>query len=242
MLTMSSAARTHQGRVRTTNEDSLLATARIVAVADGLGGHAAGEVASSMAVERLAALAEEQHLHPDDLLAAIRDANRLIVEQTRRKPAQQGMGTTLTGLAVVEIDGGQQCAVFNVGDSRVYRFSEDVLAQVTVDHSEVEELRAAGTITAEDAAVHPRRNVVTRSLGSVPPPAPDLWLCPPREGERYLVCSDGLTNEVPDDEIAVMLRDEADPGAAADALLDRALAAGGRDNIAVVVVDVGGCA
>lgn len=238
MLTISSAAVTHPGLVRTTNEDSMLVTDQLVAVADGLGGHAAGEVASKIAVDRMRLLADQPNVQPDDFLNAIADSNRLIVSAGRRHPDHAGMGTTLCGLGVVQVGGTDHCIVFNVGDSRVYRFVEGVLTQVTVDHSEVEELRAAGQITAEAAAHHPRRNVVTRCLGSAPQPAPDLWVFPPAEHERFLICSDGLTGEVSDRDIAEVLGEHPEPGPAASALLEQALAAGGRDNIAVIVVDL----
>lgn len=247
MLTLTSAARTDIGRVRKSNEDSMLVTDSLVAVADGLGGHAAGEVASRIAVDRLAELdaANASYLvnggaavHPDDVAAAIADANHRIIEAIRANPENEGMGTTVTGLGIVELGGAPHCVVFNVGDSRVYRFVGDTLEQVTVDHSEVEELRAAGIITAQDAAIHPRRNVVTRCLGSIPSPVPDLWVYPPGGSERYVICSDGLTNEVADHDIAAALRDNAEAGDVADALLEGALTAGGRDNISVVVVDL----
>ncbi|SHG99306.1 protein phosphatase [Jatrophihabitans endophyticus] len=238
MLTITSAARTHQGRVRTLNEDSMLVTDTFAAVADGLGGHAAGEVASRIAVDRLGRLAEHPAVHPDDVVSAIADANKLIIDAVRAHPENEGMGTTVTGFGLVELGGAAHCVVFNVGDSRVYRLLEGVLEQVTVDHSEVEELVAAGVITAQDAARHPRRNVVTRCLGSLPSPVPDLWVYPPAASERYLICSDGLTNEVDDDAIAATLRDRQEPGEAAEALVAQALDAGGRDNIAVIVVDL----
>lgn len=243
MLTLTSAARTDVGRVRKSNEDSMLVTDSLVAVADGLGGHAAGEIASRIAVERLAELdaatgTTVAAVHPDDVAAAIADANHRILDEIRAHPENEGMGTTITGLGIVELGGAPHCVVFNVGDSRVYRFVSDTLEQVTVDHSEVEELRAAGIITAQDAATHPRRNVVTRCLGSIPSPVPDLWVYPPGGSERYVICSDGLTNEVADHDIADALRNNHEPGAAADALLEQALNAGGRDNIAVIVVDL----
>lgn len=238
MLTISSAAVTHTGRVRKSNEDSLVVAERFLAVADGLGGHAAGEVASNIAVERLRLLDECDVVHPEDVIAAIEDANRRILEEAERSREYKGMGTTLTGLGLVDVGGSEHCVVFNVGDSRVYRYVDGVLTQVTVDHSEVEELRAAGAISAQDAARYPRRNVVTRCLGSDPGPSPDLWVFPPTPTARFLLCSDGLTNEVDDAGIAELLARHDEPEAAAGALLDEALAAGGRDNIAIIVVDL----
>jgi protein phosphatase len=238
MITISSAAVTHPGHVREANEDSMVVTPRLVAVADGLGGHAAGEVASKIAVERMARLAERDRMHPDDVIDAIADSNRLIIDEARRRKDFLGMGTTLCGVGIVQVGGSDHCVVFNVGDSRVYRFVDGRLSQVSVDHSEVEELRAAGRITADEAARHPRRNVITRCLGTEPSPTPDVWVYPPTGHERYVVCSDGLTGEIDDTAIADTLAAHDDPGPAASALLEQALAAGGRDNNAVIVVDL----
>jgi PPM family protein phosphatase len=238
MLRIASSAVTHPGLVRETNEDSVLVTDRLVAVADGLGGHAAGEVASSIAVERMGELAERPDAGPDDVLAAIGDANRLIVQAALAHPEQAGMGTTLCGVGVVTVGGSEHCIVFNVGDSRVYSFRDGALTQVSIDHSEVQELQAAGRISAQAARNYPRRNVITRCLGSEPAPAPDLWVFPPVAHERFLVCSDGLTGEVEDDAIAALLTEHPEPGPAASALLEEAMSAGGHDNIAVIVVNL----
>ncbi|WP_375478930.1 PP2C family protein-serine/threonine phosphatase [uncultured Jatrophihabitans sp.] len=238
MTSFAAAARTDRGRVRASNEDSVVVTDRLAAVADGLGGHAAGEVASGIAVERMRVLGEQPRVAPEDVLSAVVEANRLIVESAARNLGQAGMGTTLCGVALGQVGETDQCVVFNVGDSRVYNVRDGALVQLSVDHSEVEELRAAGQLSAEAAARYPRRNVITRCLGSDPSPTPDLWVFPPTDGERFLVCSDGLTGEVDDAAIAQLLRQHAEPEPAAHALVDAALAAGGRDNIAVVVVNV----
>ncbi len=238
MLSIASSAVTHPGLVRKTNQDSVLVTERLVAVADGLGGHAAGEVASRIAVERMNDLAELPDASPDDVLAAIADANALICSHAEAHPGRAGMGTTLCGVGIVSVGPEEHCVVFNVGDSRVYSFRDGLLTQVSVDHSEVQELRAAGRISQQAALRYPRRNVITRSLGSVPSPTPDLWMFPPADQERFLVCSDGLTGEVDDATIARLLAEHAEPGPAASALLEQALAAGGRDNIAVIVVNL----
>lgn len=224
------------GRVREHNEDSLLATADVFAVADGMGGHAAGEVASRIAVESLAGLTERHPRRLDDVVAAVAVANRRILESVAQHPEQAGMGTTATGLTVVHEDGAEQWAVFNVGDSRVYRLSADRLSLVTVDHSEVRELVDAGLITEEDAARHPLRNVVTRFLGAETTPRPDTWVLAPEAGERFVVCSDGLSNELTSAQIRAVLLAEREPQAAAERLVSEAVAAGGRDNVSVVVV------
>lgn len=238
MLRVLSSAVTHPGLVRKTNEDSVLVTDRLVAVADGLGGHAAGEVASRIAVDRMREVAALTDPSPEDVIAAIADANRLINAEAAAHPDQAGMGTTLCGVGVVSVGGSEHCIVFNVGDSRVYGYRDGTLSQVSVDHSEVQELQAAGRISQQAALRYPRRNVITRCLGSDPSPTPDLWVFPPVAGERFLVCSDGLTGEVDDATLARLFAEHDEPGPAASTMLEHALAAGGRDNIAVIVVNV----
>jgi protein phosphatase len=238
MLTLQWASASDVGRVRRVNEDNLWVSERLFVVADGMGGHAAGEVASELAIAEFRRLAERPTLHTEDLTRAISQANGQIVKTGSQRGDRFGMGTTLTGMSVVSAGGTDQWAVFNVGDSRVYRFAGDRLSQLTVDHSEVQELVTAGQLLREDARVHPRRNVVTRSLGSDPAPVPDVWVMPPVVGDRFLICSDGLTTELDDPDIAEVLRDVADPQTAADELVRRANSAGGHDNITTVVVDL----
>jgi protein phosphatase len=225
-------AATSTGRVRQVNEDSYLARPPLYAVADGMGGHAAGDLASALAIETLTECARSGPLSGPGVLAALEAANQAIA---RHEP--EGMGTTVTGLASLETAGGHHLMVFNVGDSRVYRFAGGHLHQVTVDHSAVQELVRAGKLTRDQARTHPRRNVITRALGSGRPLRADHWLLPAIAGDRYLLCSDGLSGELPDDLILPLLAG-ADPQQAATALVDAANDAGGRDNITVVVVDV----
>jgi len=236
-LVVVAGGRTHVGRVRSCNEDSLLVANRVFAVADGMGGHAAGEVASALAVVHLAELTERTPLRPDDVRAALAGANHAIAESASRNQEQLGMGTTVTGLCVVQVAGSAHWLVFNIGDSRVYRFADGVLTRLTEDHSHVAEMVANGEITEVEAEDHPLANVVTRSLGSEESVEPDTRLFPPVAGERFLVCSDGLTREIEDDLIARVLGEERLAQAAADRLLDIALAAGGHDNVSIVVVD-----
>jgi serine/threonine protein phosphatase PrpC len=232
-------AATDSGRVRTANEDSVLAVAQVFAVADGMGGHAAGEVASAVAVETLARNLTDGTVTLTTVLDAIREANESVYRRSLNEPGARGMGTTLTVIApVVSDDGRDHLVVANVGDSRSYLFAEGQLRQLTRDHSYVEEMLAAGQITASEARHHPHRHVVTRALGVEPIVAIDSWLVTPEPGDRYIICSDGLVNEVPDDQIAQLLRAAPEPQRAADALVAAANAAGGRDNITVVVVDV----
>jgi len=210
---------------------------RLFAVADGMGGHAAGEVASALAVTHLAEIADRPSLRPDDVRTVLADANQAIIDSAARNPEQSDMGTTMTGLCLVQVAGSTHWLVFNIGDSRVYRFARGTLTQLTEDHSHVAELVAAGEITLQEALDHPLSHVVTRALGTPDFVDPDIRVFPPVPGERFLVCSDGLTREVPDDVIAHVLADEPAPQAAADRLIGMALAAGGRDNVTVLVVD-----
>ena len=235
---IATAARSDVGLRRELNEDSILAGERIWVVADGMGGHAAGDVASAYAVSSLSAADGLPELRPADVLDAIADANRRILEHTQHDPQAAGMGTTIAGIASVQVGGAAHWAIFNVGDSRVYRCHSGSLSRATVDHSEIEELVMAGKITEDEARHHQSRNVITRSVGSDPAPQVDLWVMPQIPGERFLVCSDGVTSELPDDRIAAVVLHEPDPRAAADRLVDEALAAGGRDNISVIIVDL----
>jgi protein phosphatase len=226
------------GRFRTANEDSFWASDGVFAIADGMGGHAAGEVASALAISEVSQLADLSIRHPDDILELIGRANEKIVDAGSRRRDRFGMATTLTGICFVSEDESDQWAVFNVGDSRVYRFADGSLSQLTSDHSEVQEMVAAGKILPEQASSYPRRNVVTRWLGSETSPLADVFVFPWVPGERFLVCSDGLTNELQEGQIAEVLHDLTDPPAAAEELIRRANDAGGHDNTTVIVVDV----
>ena len=235
-LTVRAGAATDVGRVRRHNEDSVLADRTVFVVADGMGGHAAGEVASRIVTTTLGELADLPVRRREDLVSALALANRRILESVAKHPEQTGMGTTAAGLAVVQAGGSDHWAVFNVGDSRVYRYLDDRLELVTVDHSEVRELVDAGLITEDEATRHPLRNVVTRSLGSEPGPKPDVWVFPPRPGERFVICSDGLSGELPLERIRQLVAEHDDPQQCAEALVAAAVDAGGRDNVSVVVV------
>ncbi|WP_091453116.1 PP2C family protein-serine/threonine phosphatase [Actinokineospora iranica] len=230
-------AATDVGLVRSVNEDNYLVTGTVFAVADGMGGHAAGDVASGLAVAGLASLGTEGPVRPDDVRRHVMGLNRDILDAAARNPAQAGMGTTLTGLCLADFAGSAHWVVFNVGDSRVYRFAGGELAQLTVDHSEVAELVASGELSEAEAADDVRRNVVTRALGAGVAPEPDLLVFPPAAGDRFLLCSDGLTGELDSAAIAAVLAAVADPQAAADQLVRAAVDAGGRDNVTVVIVD-----
>ncbi len=233
-------AATDEGRVRDANEDAFVAEPMVFAVADGMGGHQAGEVASALAAstlrDRLAAGATSVEV----VVAAVVEANAAIFQTAHTNAAQRGMGTTLTAVAVMPPTDGrpEQLAIVNVGDSRVYLARQGELTRATIDHSYVQELLATGHITEAEARAHPRRNIVTRALGIEPTVRVDSWVMPLVRGDRFVLCSDGLVDEVDDDEIHDILRREAQPQACADALVAAAIGHGGRDNVTVVVVDV----
>jgi len=235
-LVLAWAVRSDTGHKRAANEDSAVVGFPIFAVADGMGGHAAGDRASAIVVERLGRERGASFLALDRLERAIVEAAHEIDALGDATPS--GVGTTLTGAALVVDDGEPVFAVFNIGDSRVYRFEANELVQLTVDHSVVQELVDAGTLSREDAERHPEANVITRAIGFHDDPDPDVWAVPARPGLRLLMCSDGLTKEVGDDRIRLHLAAGMPPDETAAALVDAALAAGGRDNVTVVVVDV----
>jgi PPM family protein phosphatase len=232
MIRFSHGAATDVGHVRRVNEDSYLASPPLYAVADGMGGHGAGDVASALAIQVLAAY-DRPPLSVGTVLAALDDANGAII----RGDQGSGMGTTVTGLALLETADGSRLMVFNVGDSRVYRLAGGEFSQVTEDHSEVQELVRMGAITREQARTHPRRNIVTRALGGLPDLRPDHWLLPPVTGDRYLVCSDGLHGELTDDVLRELLA-SGPPQQVAEALVRAANDAGGHDNVTALVIDV----
>jgi protein phosphatase len=230
-------AASDRGKVRKVNEDSLLAEPPVFVVADGMGGHAAGDVASRIAVAQFEELAGTDRLSAAEAMAAVGRANEAILSAAQEDGAKAGMGTTLAGLLIVMAAGAEHWMAINVGDCRVYRLRGGELRQVTIDHSEAEELVAAGRMTREEARGYGRRNIVTRSVGTEPPPVVDSWMFPPEDGDRFIICSDGLTTEVVDAEIASTAAEIQDPQELAEKLVDRAVAAGGRDNVTVIVVN-----
>ncbi|MEQ1874225.1 MAG: Stp1/IreP family PP2C-type Ser/Thr phosphatase [Ilumatobacteraceae bacterium] len=235
-------AATHVGRVRTGNEDALIAEPLVVGVADGMGGHQAGEVASALAVQMLRDRLGQGASSVEAAIAAVVDANTSIFAGARDNAEQRGMGTTLTALIVLAAgqpgDSTRRFVLLNVGDSRTYLLRGGRLRRVTVDHSYVQELLSTGNISEFEARSHPRRNIVTRALGIEATVRVDTWVIPFVKGDRFLLCSDGLVDEVDDDEIGELLAANRDPQRAAQALVDAANEHGGRDNTTVVVVDV----
>ncbi len=236
MTILSGAAATDVGRVRQINEDRYLVGEGLYAVADGVGGHQAGEVAAQASVEALADSFTERTT--EGLVRAVQEASRVVWGLAQENSERRGMGTTLTALALVEEDGEDQLAVANVGDSRAYLFQRGDLVQVTEDHSLVEELVREGQLTPEEAQVHPQRSIITRALGMEPEIEVDAWTLTPYAGDRILLCSDGLTNEVGAERIAAVLRQLTDPQEAARELVRLARTNGGNDNITVVVIDI----
>lgn len=230
-------SRTDIGCLRDHNEDSLVVTPPLFAVADGMGGHAAGEVASEIAVRVLSELAPE---HPDveALGRAIEEANRAVIQAAREGRGRQGMGTTMTA-AMLE---GERLVIAQVGDSRAYLLHQGKLQQLTRDHSLMADMIEAGQLTPEEARTHPQRSVITRALGSDVHLHPDIYEINVETGDRLLVCSDGLSGMVFDDQIESTLRRVQDPQRCASQLVNEAIAAGGHDNVTVIVADVTGYA
>ncbi|MGI8684080.1 MAG: Stp1/IreP family PP2C-type Ser/Thr phosphatase [Acidimicrobiales bacterium] len=240
MTTLRSGAASDVGKVRRNNQDQFLMDEPLFAVADGMGGAAGGEEASATAVAALK-VAFDADPTADGLADGVRNANRAVWEKALERPELRGMGTTMTAVALV--DGGDDgddevLAVANVGDSRVYLLRDGRLDQITDDHSVPEELVRAGRITPEEAVSHPQRNMLTRVLGNEPEVEVDCFAIIPYSGDRLVLASDGLFNEVDHDGIAAVARRQADPEKAAAELVRMARESGGNDNITVVVVDV----
>ena len=235
-LSLSCGYGTDRGLRRELNEDSYIAADPIFAVADGMGGHEAGEIASGLCVRALAEMPQVT-TGERNITASVLQQYLVRADASIREAAGARAGTTLTGAVIVEQMGMPYWLVMNIGDSRTYRLSLGRFEQISVDHSEVQELVDAGEITAQEATVHPRRHVVTRALGTGDETEADYWLLPVEEGDRVLVCSDGLTGELADDDILRILSTVADPQEAVDALIQAALRSGGRDNVTAIVVD-----
>lgn len=278
-LVIRAGAATDRGLRRESNEDALVVTATMCAVADGMGGHEAGEVASALCVRTLGAsplfrledfrdfavqepepplditrfratVERELRLDPEipnDAIEAVRRVRSVLwqADQHIQQACEGRAGTTVTGVWLAEVDGHMLWLVFNTGDSRTYRLvapgtgpdEVPAIEQLTVDHSEVQYLVSIGQLTSAQALVHPRRNVITRALGTGQVWEPDVWVLPARPGERLMLCSDGLTNELSPAHMARVLSSVPHPREAADVLLQAALRTGGRDNVTVIVAD-----
>ncbi len=238
MTALRSGSATDVGRRRQNNQDMVLESDIIFAVADGMGGHQGGEVASLTAVEALRQAFRSQPTM-EGFERAIQEANAAVMNEAARGSVElRNMGTTLTALALIAGGDDDLLAVANIGDSRAYLLRDGELSQLTDDHSVPQELFRQGQLTEDEAAADPRRNILTRVLGPSFGDGPDIQNIVPFAGDRLVLCSDGLYNEVSDAEIAKVARTVEDPGEAARRLVEQANANGGADNISVVVVDV----
>lgn len=231
--TLAWGSRSDVGLIRDHNEDSFLCRPPLFAVSDGMGGHAAGEVASSIAIHTLAKNAPEG-ADAATLAAALEKANHAVIEAPESGRGREGMGCTLT-TCIIE---NNKLACAHVGDSRMYLVHNNMVVRVTHDHSYVEELVDAGAITADEARVHPKRSVITRALGSDRDMYADHFTINVEVGERIVLCSDGLSSMISDAELEQICLSHKQPQACADALVSAALVAGGSDNVTVVVIDV----
>jgi serine/threonine protein phosphatase PrpC len=229
------AGLTDVGRQRTANEDSLVVRPPLFAVADGMGGAKAGEVASAVAVEAVESARDSGEPAEAQLAGIVRDANRRIYDLAVADESRRGMGTTLT-LAKVH---GDEVSLAHVGDSRAYRLRDGELSQLTRDHSLVAELERSGQITAEAAEHHPQRSIITRALGPEPDVEVDTYTLAGRDGDVFLICSDGLTSMISDDEVASIVSSAGSLDEAADTLVRAANQSGGKDNITVILFRLG---
>lgn len=233
------AAATDVGLVREVNEDAYVVAPPVFAVADGMGGHAGGDVASAIVVEELGRLADgefDRGTAERAVLDALRESQRRIEQHAAGKVGRAAPGTTVAAAVLV----GETWLVVNLGDSRVYRTSGGALVRVSRDHSLVQDLLDAGDITEDEVADHPERHVITRALGGPGFTEPDLFWVDVRDTDRLLLCTDGVNGFIDDADIAEVLVAETDPAGAAAALVAAALDAGGEDNATALVVDVVG--
>jgi protein phosphatase len=233
MITLRTAGRTDIGQLRENNEDAIVSSDRLALVADGMGGHPGGEIAASAAADVIPAVFTGRSV--DELEAAVRAANWAIRDRAVAQPALEGMGTTICAAGLLT-DG--HLALVNVGDSRAYLWHGHALTQLTQDHSVTAELIQRGELREQDAPQHPHYGVLTRALGVGPDVEIDHRTVAVERGDRIIVCSDGLFNELSSDEIASAMAGGGDATAIVDNLIDKAINHGGRDNISVVVAEV----
>ncbi|MBN9192298.1 PP2C family serine/threonine-protein phosphatase [Microbacterium sp.] len=236
----SSAALSHTGKVRANNQDSGYAGSNLFVVADGMGGHAGGDVASSLAIARIEALDQPFASTSEaerELRQTIADAAGDLIDTVKVRPELAGMGTTVSAIVMVD----DYAVIAHIGDSRIYLYRDDALTQITTDHTFVQRLVDSGRITPEEARYHPRRSVLMRVLGDMDAdPELDTFIMPTQPGDRWLLCSDGLSGVVDDAHTAKALSLGLAPGRTADLLLKQALDGGAPDNVTIVIVDVGG--
>ncbi|MGX1932464.1 PP2C family protein-serine/threonine phosphatase [Microbacterium resistens] len=230
------AGATDRGRRRENNQDAFLAEYPLFVVADGMGGHAGGEIASQRTIARLGDAVHDGSI----TAAAIEAALAAAIEDIAAHPetTDEGTGTTLTGVFLDTHDGDPRWVSLNIGDSRVYLLRDGALVQVTTDHSVVQELITAGRLSPEEAEGHPYSNVITRAVGVSEATPPDYRELAVQDGDRFVICSDGLTKELTDYGIQHFLAQNADPADAVAAMMAAALENGGRDNVTLIVLDV----
>ncbi|MDQ1129162.1 PP2C family serine/threonine-protein phosphatase [Microbacterium sp. SORGH_AS_0888] len=234
-LSLSVGAQTDAGRRRTVNEDSYLAEYPVFVVADGMGGHDAGDLASAAVVEAFRPLVGQEDVPPEAVTAAVARAHAAVGQIGGA--THRGAGSTLTGIVAVRQNENRLWLVVNIGDSRVYRLIGNSLQQVTVDHSVAQEMVDAGTLARDQMSNYKGRNVITRAVGD-PASEADYWLVPMVTGERLLVCSDGLSGELADEALRAGLALGGGTAQTAHSLVAQAVERGGRDNITAIVVDV----
>lgn len=234
-LQTTSGACSDVGRRRTVNEDAFLAEMPVYLVADGMGGHEAGDRASTAVVEVFRPLVGRDDLSVEDVSRAVDAAHSAV--GSIAATTSRGAGSTLAAVVAIRWEGAPRWLVVNIGDSRVYRLLGDRLEQITVDHSVAQEMVDAGRLSRADMGDFPGRNVITRAVGEERSAA-DYWLLPIVTGERLLLCSDGLTTEIGDEALRAGLTLGGPPLGTARSLVAQAVSAGGRDNVTVVVVDV----
>jgi len=231
------AAVTDTGRRREVNQDAMFAEYPLFVVADGMGGHVGGEIASASTIDRLRAVADSGTVNPKTIEKALARAVKDIASHP--DATDDGTGTTVTGVFLDTTGDAAHWVTLNIGDSRVYLVRDGAIVQITTDHSVVQELVAAGRLSPEEAENHPYGNVITRAVGPSDGVTPDYVRLDVLEGDRFVICSDGLTKELTDYGIRHFLDENADPADAASAMLEAALENGGRDNITIIVLDVG---
>ncbi|MGO1235871.1 PP2C family protein-serine/threonine phosphatase [Microbacterium gubbeenense] len=236
----SSAAISHTGRVRSNNQDSGYAGSNLFVVADGMGGHAGGDIASAIAINRLKHLdrhfdapAQAEEALRETIVSTAQD----LVDAAASKPQLAGLGTTVSGIVMVD----EYAVIAHIGDSRIYLYRDGELTQITTDHTFVQRLVETGRITPEEARFHPRRSVLMRVLGDMDAhPEVDTFIMPTRPGDRWMLCSDGMSGVADEAHIAKAMRQELPPARTADSLLKLALDGGAPDNVTVIIADVGG--
>jgi len=237
LTTQTAGSATDQGTARTTNQDALVVSPPLFAVADGLGQTPGGETASRLALDTLRAAFTGEPA-AEALAAAFRQAGRAVWERASTDPSLHGMGTTLTAVAVLQTQPQTRLAVASIGDSRAYLFQDGQLRQLTRDHSVVQSLIEAGQVTDDQWRTHPDRSLLTRALGIAPVVEPDITLPEVTGNARLLLCTDGLTAQADHAEIAAILSGPGDPGQVASDLIELANNNGGADNAAVIVIDI----